>query len=878
MVITLPIKRKLFNYSEPKLLFSLINLIIISQNKILDYTNCQIIIDSLKKCVDLLNENKNIKLTSKDIISLLRTIEQLHDAYNKNLNLTENEKNTYLSDFYYLFDKINNYLSLKLHPGEGIKIIGNRTVLFSYNLGFYQQSLAISSNNLTSPANISNINSYSYENYGLNEEICGNNGETFLCINENLYKNIQNNLKDKGYDDIKKISLNIYIVNNIKDNEINEKNNENENDNYLVRFHFCDLNEKNIINNLKTDKNLFYFLEFSYKNEKKKLSFIGKIDDKDSIFYMPYNYSNVFCYPNNYPKNTTYYCFTYFDYITHIIQCKCNIIDEIAIIENKELSNFYKSLQFKTVKYTYFSGVTKIFIIIFLVLLLIPGLIFLLFDINKINNHINKLGKDSKEKRREYYNQVKIYENSRITFPIYSTFNKFPYCEAFYASNYTTPKYIRHLIVITALLLGFILNLIPFYFTLPFKEKQLLIDKRDIRVDEDEIHSIGIINKYFVRGIIYALISLIFVHLFIKLFNRILKIEEKNIKDIFKDYVYFNIKKKRYFGKNFERIKNRMKAFYVICGRYLLNKNIMINPERNKKLENYLKYSGKTNKLINNDKIEIKNNYFGTKSGSLIYELPDNDNSEDNNINISQYQPPKSIININKSNNINSTVLSSFEKEKNIKLGDFIKQLNPVKSDNFQINGINNNIFGIDNNSINRLEKIKNKYINTNKFNPNNYLKRQQNQNKKNALLIYYNNNLSYINSGDYIVNNKNDIIGENSKEFRLLVLNTFILGFIFFLLIIVSILLIKKLMNEYEYFMVKIWLLSSVLILFFAYFLIYFIKITIGSILLFNCISRRKNGLIVKYMFKIFVDKRLIYMFKIRNYITKYRREFINI
>ena len=877
-------QKKIINYSEPKILFSLINSIIISQRKFLDYTNFQIILDSLKQCIDILN--KNIKLSSKDIISMLRTIEQLHDAYNENLNITQIQKNMLLSDFYYLFDKINNYLSLKLLPGEGIKIIGNRTVLFSYNLGFYQQSLAISSNNLTSPANISNINTYSYENYGLNEEICGNNGETFLSINEKLYKNIQNNLKNQGYDDIKNISLNIYIVNNIKNNRnntINEIYNENENDNYLVRFQFYDLNEKSIINNMKTDKNLFYFLEFSYKNEKQKLSFIQKIGDKDSIFYMPYNYSNVFCYPKNYIKNTTYYCFTYFDYITNIIQCKCNIIDEIAIIEDKELSNFYKSLQFNTVKYTYFSDLTKIFIIIFTFLLLIPGLIFLLFDINKINKHINNLKIDFKEKRREYYNQVKIYENSRLTFPIYSTFNKFPYCEAFYSNNYTNPKYIRHLVVITALLLGFILNLIPFYFTLPFEEKQLLIDKRDIRVDEDEIHSIRIINKYLVRGFIYALVSLIFVHLFIKLFNRFLKIEEKNIKywknikDIFKDYVYFNIKKKRYFGKNFERIKYRMKAFYAICGRYLLNKNIINNPERNKKLENYLKYSGKINKLIKGDKVEIKNNYFGTKSGSLLYELPDN-NIEDNNIINSEYQPPKFNINLNISNNINSTVLSSFEKEKNIKLVDFLKKLNPVKSDNFQINGLNDNIFGINNNSINRLEKIKNKYINTNKFISNNYLKRQKNQNTKYIFSIYYNNNLSFINKDNYIISIKNDITGENSKEFRLLVFFTLILGFIFFLLIISSILLIKKLMNEYEYFMVKIWLLCTILILIVAYFLIYFIKISIGSILLFNFFARRKKGYVAKYMFKIFVDKSLIYMFKIRNYITKYRREFINI
>jgi hypothetical protein len=275
----------------------------------------------------------------------------------------------------------------------------------------------------------------------------------------------------------------------------------------------------------------------------------------------------------------------------------------------------------------------KYFIVIFLVLLLIPGLLFLLFDLYKINRQINANGLNYKEKRREYYQQVKSYTNTKFSFPIYSTFNIFPFCAAFNASHYTSPKFIKHLIVITAILLGFNLNLIPFYFYLPFEERQILIDKRDINIDEDEIHSIRIINKYLVRGFIFAIISLIIVHLFMMLFNKILKIDEKNrnywrnIKEIFKDFVYLEIKKSRYLGKNFARIKNRMKAFYAVCGNYLLNKNMMNNSERKTKLENYLKFSGK---ISLNNKINIKDDSkkygskIGTKKESLINELQEN--------------------------------------------------------------------------------------------------------------------------------------------------------------------------------------------------------------------------------------------------------------
>ena len=874
----------IINYSEPKLIFALINSIIISQKKIFDYENITTIYKCLNYYANLLN-NKNIKLSSKDVISLIRTIEQLHIVYNEYIGKTKNTTDIPPLNFNNLYGNINNYLSLNLYPGEGIKIIGNRTILFSYNLGDYQDILAISSNNLTSPANISNLNTYSYQNYGLNEENCTSG--TFLCINKDIYGNIKPQIND-----IKNTSLNIYIVNNIRNSEINNNNN---NDNYLVSLQFYDLINKKKID-LTIDDKYFYYLEFYYKNEKKKIN-SELVNDKDNIFYMPYNYSNVFCYPKNHEKSSQYYCFTYFDYLKNIIQCKCNIIDEISIIEDKELAKFYKSLQFQTVNYTYTNIVTREFIIIFLILLLIPGLLFLLYDIWKVNKYIkNKHRLDIKEKRREYYNEVKIYTNAKLTFPIYSTFNKFPYCAAFNACHYTSPKYIKHLIVITAILLGFILNLIPFYFTLPFEEKQILIDKRDINIDEKEIHSIRFLKNYLIRGFIYALISLIIVHLFILLFNKILKIDKKNIKywkdikDLFKDYVYFEIKKKRYFGKNFERIKNRMKAFYFVCGRYLLNKNIMNHPDRNKKLENYLKYTGKLNKnnlSISNNKIEIKDdsklkdNKIGTNKESLLYELPQNNiiNDDENTLIKSQYNPPK--VNINIKMNLpvdkNSMVDSSFGINQKNKLGDILIKLKPIKTDNFRMGYVIDNKLGLTNNTIQHLEKINNKYANGSKININS-LKKKNIQAKESPLGIYYNINLSLFNEMSYQECDKNNNSRETKLEFTIIILMTFILGIIFSALIFLSISIIHTLLNEYEYFMVKIWLLCTILILFVAYFLIYFLRILIGSILLFNFYPKRKRGCFIKCMFAIFVDKSLIYMYKIRNYITKYRRDFINI
>ena len=509
--------KNIINYSEPKVLFALINSLIINQEKNL-YKNITIILNSLKKCSDLLNNI--IKLNKEDIISLIRTLDHLLNEYEKNINKFDiNKTEDLLPDFYYIFKKINNYLSLKLYPGEGIKIIGNKIILFNYRFGSYDKLISISSNNLTSVVNVSDITTYSYDDYGLNEETKLNNEETFLFFDNNIFKYIKKELNISKND-----ALNIYIVNNNKNNtEINQTNEE---DNYLINLKFFDLETKeNKKSNIALKDDLLYSIKFRYKNENKE---VNENIDKNNKFSLKYNYSDVFCYPKNYKEDKKNYCFTFFDYENDIIQCKCNIIDDISIIADEQLANFYKSLQFESVKYKYTNGVAKRFLVSFIILFLIPGLIFLLFDICKVNKLINNnKGLTFSEKRREYYKEVKIYSDTKLTFPFYSLFNKFPYCEAFISGYYTSPKYIRHFIVITAILFGFILNLIPFFFFIPFEERQILIDKRDINVDKENIHSIEIIGKYLNWGFIFAFISLIVVHLFIKLFNKILKIDEK---------------------------------------------------------------------------------------------------------------------------------------------------------------------------------------------------------------------------------------------------------------------------------------------------------------------------------------------------------------
>ena len=862
---------KIINYSEANALFALMNSIIINQKEYLDYEKIALILKSLKICTDLLG--KEIKLSQKDKISLLRTFEQIYIIYKEqSTNFEEKQKYDTMASFKYILNKINYYFSVKLYPGEGIKIIGNKIILINYHLGEYDQAISFSSDNFSSYAKISDIKTYSYEDYGLNNDVKTNNEESFLYINENVLKYIINQLNTT-----KNLALNLIIENNNNEKDSNEH--------YITSFQFFDLNDNNsIISNITLAEDLFYSLEFNYKKEKNKANLVSYYNKNK--FSMTYNYSNVFCYPKNYKENPKYYCLTYFNYNKNIIQCKCNVIDEISISENEHMANYYKNLQFKCTKYTFTNDVAKKFLLSFLILLLIPGLIFLLYDIFKENKDINKKGFNLKEKRREYYNQIKICTNSKYSFPLFCAYKDFPFFSAINPGYYNSPKYFKHLLVMTGILLGFFLNLLPFYLFMPFEEKQILIDKRDIKVDEDNIHSLEIISKYLNIEFIFALISLIIVHIFIKSIYKFVKLDErdikywKNVKDILKDFVYFEIKKNRYLGKNFARIKNRLKALYNMCGQYLLNKNIMNHPERYKKLENYLMYIGKlnTNNLLKDNK-NTNINYLEINSEeekSLLYELPKEDNDDENQKIKIQYILPIIKINLNIKSpiDVNSIIPSSFGIEKNRKLEDILKLLKPNRTDNFKINKMPDNQYDISENTINHYKNIKNKYMSLNNYD---FFEKKENNIINSNLSIYNNINITLFNTDNYINCNRNDLTDREMKEFKLLIIMTFVLGFIFILLLFLSVVVIKYLMDEFEYFMVKIWILCTMIILFIAYFCAYLIKMVIASILLFNYYhSRNKGGL--KFMFKIFVNKSLIYLFKIRNYITKYRRDFINI
>ena len=868
----------LLNYAEPKILFSLINSLIQSEKKSLSEDNFRVIYESLFNSFQMLFQlsNNTNSLSDTDLKSLFRTIDSLVDLTLPNFD----GKNIEMA--YKLFSSFNKYLSLKTYPGEGILFVGKTITLFNYHLGRSQNSISIPSYK-NEPINNNDLKSYVFEDYGFNEDKCQNNGETLLCLDENYFLDLKNQLENNGMKTTN-LTLNLYAINNL-----NNLDNRNINNYYIMNFALFDKNKQEYLPNDFINQKLFYYIELPFEIKKHKQN---EEFSNDELFKLPYNYSNIVCYPKNYPKNSKYYCLTHFNYQSNKIRCSCNIIDSILIEENEDIAEYYKNLQFQSIEYDYINKPTIIFFYSTLFLLLIPGAFFLIYDLCKDKNLLNKK-KTFKEKRREYYLKVKKYTNTGVfSFTVLIALNNFLLFNPFNTNNYYSPKYTKHLVNVTGILLGFVLVLTPFIFLLPFKERQILMDKRDIGVNDNEIHSIKFIDSYTIIALIFSFLSMFIVDIFISFFNKKLLIKEerinyfKKIKDLFNDFVYNEVKKKIYLGKNWVKIRKRMNAIFGICGEYILNKNISNHPERNKKYENYLLYTGKLNKQALNLNASLKLNPQSTtesKNEPLLIETK-NKNEKDDLDEKNKYKPPtvneNEIINsqadsfsakVTNSNDININKYSSAEgKNKNSKI---------VKTDNFKF--VKNEYIeeNISQDIINRFEKIRNRYMSTYKLKSTSNNKRKAKpSDESKEYSIYYANNLSFFNVDSYSLINNENINTKSSKKLSNSVCLTICLWIIFVVLLLIGVFLIKKLMDGYEYFVIKTWLMAAVAMIIIANFVLYLIKIFVGSLLLFTFNKQKKRNCCGNMMFYLFVDKPMFYIYKIRNYITKYRRDFINI
>jgi hypothetical protein len=838
----------------------------------------------------------NQTLSESDIKSLFRTLDNFYDILIKDNSVTYEQN--YYKNIISILDNICKYLSYITYPSETIRLVGKRITLISFHLGDHQDNISFPFIDNMDNITLNNFLNYSYDNFYLNEKICSIKNSTSFCLTKDNFDKLKKELISKKYD-LNNILLSIYLLQDItKENEQEKSDDEGHSEwgdiieyNTLFKkysFIFKLFNKTNNEITLLDNNNITFDAEFQYKRElnySDKKNYMDSSDIKEfnksinlNISLYPNN-SNISCVPKNYKDlNENYLCKTHFNYDENKIRCNCNIIDEIIIIEDFTISQFYKSKQFPQRQYNLLNIYSFPIILFFILLLLIPSIYILLKDIINDSKYIKNnqdLAKELEDELKVNYMKVKKYNNiGTFRFSIYLALKKFPYFTIFNKYKLNYPKYISHLVIYVGILIGFIIPLIPFYYK-EFIERQIFIDQRDIKYDDNYITDMGP-SIYYDYSFYYGFIGLFLSHFFIYIFNIVLGYyqEEINIwlkiKTICKDYVYYEIKSEILLGTTWSKIKLRIISFYYICGNYILKKF-----KKNQKFEEYLNYISRNIK----DRNTI-NNIGAILPRTSINSYISNDINLDNKKNTkslemtekTQLLLEKDNNSINDNNNKRRMLTIKYHNKNKINFNSKI-----CKTDNFILdNAIKNDK---SKRSIERFEKIRNKYIYKLK---KNIIKEMEidkeiidlNEEKKD-LYISPQINYSIYQAESFYSLKKTGKEKESKHIINKYVLISVLLWIIFIVLIILAIFLIQNHLNKFDRFIIGAWLIPIIIIIIVINFILYYIKILIGSILLFHRYNVRKKKCFYRFLFWLFVDKTMIHIFKVRNLITKYKKEF---
>ena len=868
--------RYYINYYEPKTIFSLMNKLFLNQKTKIPEKYFNETINIFIEFFDILIKiNHTEKLDNSNILSFFRTFDHFLSIY-INKEKEENKDIINKTAVFEILNKLSEYLINEIYPGETIRLVGKKISFFLSRFGEYQNIISFSQiNDISQKIKYDNYSTFSFYDYNINQEKCDDEGNTLLCVKNENYKKFKEKILN-----IQDYAISLLSININKDELFQDKSEGN-----TFKLNLMSPIKKQIPNNISFFYDIefpFYYIPSSSSKSNKKIIFLESQNNEEK------NYENIVCVPKNHLYSEEHYCLTYFNYETNIIKCSCNIIDEITFVSDNKIASFYKKLQTKDKFKAYgkFNKISLYGIFGLLAFILLPNIIYLIYEIkNDIKKAKYKLLSYS-EKIKDNYLQVKALNNTSIcSFSILAFIYRFPYLSPLRNSNLQTPKYIKHFIVTLALAYGISITLLLFLFFTPFSEKNDIIDKRDIKNTDFKVIDQQIIFRYLNRSIVFSFFSLIISCLFIYVMGIILSFNNeenkywKHMKTFFSNYVTNKIKREVLLGSTWNKIKLRMIAYYNICGNYILSKKLKKNRKDNKIFEEYL------------NKSQIKRG----ENENLL--LPPDDNEEmteltDKKNKGRKYQPPS--INKNKENiknenfsvgAINDSRECSINVNPNIKIEHM---------DSFQLYSRKMKVDkSID--KKNKFERIKNKYI-CKKPARDSYEDEIdigsrscsfENNNCYKELEIQYENNISFLFIEEFIINEsiikkqtkacKSSTVSisttQNPEGYWKIIITSFILVILLLILVIIMFQNIKKLLNEFGFFIINIWIGTSIFMYLIVYPLFYYIKIFIGSFLLFKCYQLKYRS-IGKFFFWLFVDKTMIYIFKVRNYITKYKKE----
>ena len=420
----------------------------------------------------------------------------------------------------------------------------------------------------------------------------------------------------------------------------------------------------------------------------------------------------------------------------------------------------------------------------------------------------------------------------KFTYPIFNIFS-------FY--NYDHPRYIRFFIILLKILLNLLISFLFYYLE-----------------DFDDLPFINHLIPFF-----YSLIASLIICIFCQLITKLFLGYDKIRKDIWKPkfeclrkYIFYTVKKDILFNTKWHLIRNRMISYTRICGNRILRRK----PEDKYKI--YSDNKKRYNKTLINEK-KISNDI-----DSKIQEEIESEEFYKKYISANSCVIQNKIQNKNNSNLIGNNMRRKktfFAKTNGKNFNSFLYIVKGVQS--FSISKLGQNNLKLK--TVQKLEDIRNRYIlnvNDSKFDEtlevNYFVKTYDN------LEIESLENYTYI-STDSANNQQGNTNSESNKIFMNLIV-TFILllslALVDYALILVYGIIDKKYIDHFfKTVFVQIIINNFFLNYFYSLFISYYI---------FNKYGYEKKKCFHKIIFKLFVEKYIKYIYRVRLLINKYSRE----
>ena len=538
-----------------------------------------------------------------------------------------------------------------------------------------------------------------------------------------------------------------------------------------------------------------------------------------------------------------------------------NIIDNNKFLGKKNSNKFiFNNINVFGEKYNKYPWLSiknfEFFTYIHLVLcfLIMPALSILLIilDMNEDKSIRKKMNLTSNEKVKKEYNLFKnsFIIKSKYLFSWFLFKYHFPITNIIFIYNYNHPRYIRLILYLITILFNTLLTSVLFMIVMP---------------SENTIINIPNIFLILFFSLVISIIIELFKDFTIKFlfeFHMIRRDIFKRKLETLRKYIYYDAKKDILFNSKWHLIRNRMIAYYRLCG------SLLLSQVKKNKYQKYVK-----NKFKNDD----NNISFFSESSGLC---SNNSSIELENLNKTD------IMNDEKNNNEKEIKKEIKRKRKSIssesKISDNKKDKEKEKKIKFRISkGVESfsfSKFGINNmklKTVKKLEDIRNRYINKKKD-----IKFDETQEIDIETKIYENLDIETLEGFTYIsTNTMIDKLNHINAKSNKMLLNIFTGVILIIILLLINFSLMIMQMGEgyknNKKIQVSEILLTIFIVSIFVNFYIHRIICLFISFSIHRFYGKKKRNCCYELIFEIFLEKYIIYLYKIRLLIAKYQKEF---